>query len=104
MCLPSIIPMIQRTSSLRVPRSGLTVFTVAAVLCAGWWFAPVGQSQAPAFAATSNAALSPLLAKLKTEQDQIAANQTKIEAQTAQLKEEIRQVKLYAARGGSGHR
>ena len=77
--------------------------SVATVLCAGWWLAPESQSQAPAVS-TSNAALTPLLAKLKAQQDQVAANQTKIEAQTAQLKEELRQAKLYSARGGSGHR
>lgn len=95
--------MVQNASSLRTSRAGLVALTVAVVLGTGWWFAPESQSQAPN-ATTNNAALTALLAKLKTQQDQVAANQTKIEAQTAQLKEEIRQVKLYSARGGSGHR
>ena len=95
--------MVPTVSSLRGSRHGLAALIVAAVLCAGWWLTPESQSQAPA-ASTNNAALNALLTKLKTQQDEIAANQTKIEAQTAQLKEEIRQVKLYSARGGSGHR
>ena len=95
--------MSQTVSSFRGSRHGLVALTVATVLCVGWWLTPEGQSQAPA-ASTNNAALNALLTKLKTQQDEIAANQTKIEAQTAQLKEEIRQVKLYSARGGSGHR
>ena len=53
---------------------------------------------------TNNAALNAVLAKLKTQQDQMAANQTKIEAQTAQLKEELRQAKIYSAPGRFGHR
>ncbi len=59
--------------------------------CARWTF------PAPA-TTTSNAALNAMLAKLKTQQDQMAANQTKIEAQTAQLKEDLRQAKIYSAR------
>ena len=95
--------MVQHAPSLRTSRPGLVTITIAVVLCAGWWLTPESHSQAPA-TATSNVALNALLAKLKTQQDEIAANQTKIEAQTTQLKEEIRQVKLYSARGGSGHR
>ena len=96
--------MASNVPSLRTNRPGLATVTLTIVLCAGWWAAPESHSQAPAAATTSNAALNALLTKLKTQQDQVAANQTKIEAQTAQLKEEIRQVKLYSARGGSGHR
>ena len=95
--------MTRKVHSLRSSRSGLVAVTIASVLCAGWLLAPESHSQAPAIS-TSNAALAPLLAKLKTQQDQAAANQTKIEAQTAQLKEALRQAKLYSARGGSGHR
>ncbi len=71
-----------------------------AVILAGWLATPSLRSQA-ASTTTANAALTPLLAKLKTQQDLIAANQTKIEAQTAQLKEEIRETKIYAGRAGS---
>ena len=74
--------------------------TFLAVVLGGWVLAPAVHSQAPP-ATTSNAALVPLLAKLKAQQDQLAANQTKIEAQTAQLKEEIRQTKIFAARSGT---
>ena len=79
----------------------LTAIFLAAAL-SGWVLTPAGYSQA-VMATTSNAALTPLLAKLKAQQDQIAANQTKIEAQTATLKEEVRQAKIYAGRAG-GHR
>ena len=48
--------------------------------------------------------MTALFAKLKVQQDQLAANQTKIEAQTALLKEEIREAKIYSARGGNGRR
>ena len=82
-----------------IRRAALTTgfFTV---VVAGWLATPTLRSQAVP-TTTSNAALTPILVKLKTQQDQIAANQTKIEAQTAQLKEEIRQVKIFAGRAGS---
>ena len=70
------------------------------VIFVGWLATPESHSQAPASAAT-NPALSALLVKLKTQQDLMVANQTKIEAQTALLKENLRQAKIYAARGGS---
>lgn len=70
----------------------------------GSWFMPAAsRSQAPA-TTTSNVALNAMLTKLKAQQDEMAANQTKIEAQTAQLAEQLRQAKIYAARSGSGHR
>ena len=76
---------------------------LGAVVLAGTCFTPSVHSQAPA-ATTPNATLAPLLAKLKAQQTQIVANQTKIETQTALLKEELRQAKIYSGRGGSGHR
>ena len=81
--------------------SGLAI--IFGVLCLLAAFTPSAQTQGVG-AATANAALAPLLAKLKTQQDQIASNQAKIEAQTAQLKEEIRIAKIYASRGGTGRR
>ncbi len=95
--------MIRLLPSPRSSRTGVTAVLVATAVCAGWLLTPESRSQAPA-ATTSNAALNAVLAKLKTQQDQVAANQTKIEAQTAQLKEELRQAKIYSGRGGSGHR
>ncbi len=81
--------------------------TAAMILCAtafcSMLIAPDGHTQAPA-STTSNVAINALLAQLKTQQDQMAANQTKIEAQTAQLQEELRQAKIFSARSGSGHR
>ena len=90
--------MLQTPSILRAPRAVLLPLLITTALGVSWLFAPEGRTQVPAAASTSNAALNALLAKLKTQQDQLAANQTKIEAQTAQLKEEIRQAKLYSAR------
>ncbi len=87
--------------SLRPPRTALLPFLVAAVIGVSWTLAPQGRTQVPAAATTSNAALNAALAKLKTQQDQLAANQTKIEAQTAQLKEELREAKIFAGRAGS---
>ena len=73
------------------------------MILGGWLIAPNGHSQAPG-TTTSNVALNALLTKIKAQQDEMAANQTKIEAQTAQLEEALRQAKIYSARSGSGHR
>ena len=48
--------------------------------------------------------LTPLLARLKKQQDDLVANQTKLEAQTTALKEELRLAKIYSARGGGSTR
>ena len=73
------------------------------VALGAWLSAAQVRSQAPA-ASAANPAIDALLVKLKTQQDTMIANQTKIEAQTALLKENLRQAKIYSARGGSGHR
>ena len=86
---------------LRSTRRSLVIVLSAAVL-GGWLATPAVHSQAPT-TATANPALDALLVKLKTQQDTMAANQTKIEAQTALLKENLRQAKIFAGRGG-GHR
>lgn len=91
------------SSSRRLAPSAPVFGALTAVLIGGWCLAPEVHSQAAA-AATSNAALVGPLAKLKAQQAQIVANQTKIEAQTALLKEELRQSKIYSARGGAGRR
>ena len=54
--------------------------------------------------ALSTDAFNALVGQLRKQQDQIAANQTKIEAQLAAAKEEVRQVKIYSARSGSAGR
>ncbi len=87
----------------RLPASATIVATLAAVVIGGWCLTPEGHSQAPAVS-TPNAMLANLLGKLKAQQAEIIANQTKIEAQTALLKEELRQSKIYSARGGAGRR
>ena len=91
--------MLRSLSIRRSSRAVLLPLLVVATLSVSWLLVPEGRTQAPA-AATNNAALNALLAKLKTQQDELAANQTKIEAQTAQLKEELRQAKIYAGRAG----
>lgn len=54
--------------------------------------------------ALSADAFNALVGQIRKQQDQIAANQTKIEAQLAAAKEEVRQVKIYSARSGSAGR
>lgn len=73
------------------------------VAMTGWFIAPNLHSQASG-TMTSNVALTAMLTKLKAQQDDMVANQTKIEAQTAALEEALRQAKIYSARSGSGHR
>ena len=89
-------------SKRRFASAASTTVLLATVVVGGWCLTPDVQSQAPA--AIPTAALIPLITKLKAQQAQMAANQTKIEAQTALLKENIRQAKIYSARSGSGHR
>ena len=43
-----------------------------------------------------------LIGQLRTQQEQIAANQTKIEAQLAEAKEQVRLARIAASRTGSG--
>ena len=81
----------------------LVLVLVGMTIISGWLFPQAVRSQAPG-ATTSNVALNSMLTKLKAQQDQMAANQTKIEAQTSQLEETLRQAKIYSARSGSGHR
>ncbi len=95
--------MTNRFRSLQTSRGSLVLILLAIIAIGGSVFAPESHSQAPAMS-TSNAALNALLVKLKSQQDAMAANQTKIEAQTALLKENLRQAKIYAGRAGSGHR
>ncbi len=92
--------MIRSLVSRRSSRVALLPLLTVAALGVSWLFVPEGRTQAPT-ASTNNAALTALLTKLKTQQDELAANQTKIEAQTAQLKEELRQAKIFSGRGGS---
>ncbi len=98
---PSLISAMKKMPSVLVPgRHAVLTATFCVVVFGAWLTTPSVHSQAPA-ATTPNTALTPLLTKLKTQQDQLAANQTKIEAQTALLKEEIRQTKIFAGRAGS---
>ena len=74
------------------------------VLTVGWIVTPNSQSQAASAPAGVNAdALDNMVAKLKAQQDTMAANQTKIEAQTALLTQQLNEAKIFASRSG-GHR
>ena len=95
--------MITYLLTRQIYRPSLAAILVAATVLGGSLFTPEGHSQAPA-TTTPSAALDAVLVKLKTQQDAMVANQTKIEAQTALLKADLRQAKIFAARGGSGHR
>ena len=95
--------MVQKPSPPRKSQWTALLLAVCAAVVLGGLIAPESRSQAPA-TMTSNVALNALITKIKTQQDQMAANQTKIEAQTAQLQEALRQAKIYSARSGAGHR
>jgi hypothetical protein len=93
----SVSPFSRRFSHWR-----LAAALAACVTLGGWLIAPDGHSQAPA--PVSAEAFGALISQIKTQQDQMAVNQTKIETQTAALKEEMRLLKIYSARGGSSSR
>ncbi len=76
-----------------------TVLLVCAVI-GSWQWIPDGRGQAAVPKMVSADALAPLLTRLKRQQDDLSANQTKIDAQIAALKEEVRQAKIYAGRSG----
>ncbi len=79
----------------------------AAVLLAGSLGAPAtsrSQGGGGGGLALSADAFNALVGQIRKQQDQIAANQTKIETQLAAAKEEVRQVKIYSARSGSAGR
>jgi hypothetical protein len=82
------------------PLPGLVpLILLCGVLTVSWAVTPEKRSQAPsAPGAVSSEALADMVSKLKSQQDVIVANQTKIEAQTEQLKEQVRQAKIFAAR------
>lgn len=81
----------------RMPRL-LSLSVLAGVVVSGWLLVPDVQSQLAAPKMVSVDALSPLLTQLKKQQDDITANQTKIEAQTDALKEQLRVAKIFSAR------
>ena len=76
----------------------LSLSVLAGVVVSGWLLVPDVQSQLAAPKMVSVDALSPLLTQLKKQQDDITANQTKIEAQTDALKEQLRVAKIFSAR------
>jgi hypothetical protein len=82
------------------PIHGFVPFVLlCGVLAASWIVTPESHSQAASAPAAINVeALTGLVGKLKAQQDVMVANQTKIEAQTALLKEQVRQAKIFAAR------
>ena len=85
------------------PLPGLVPLIIfCGVLAVSWMVTPdrtertVTAPSAPA--AIDTAALSNLVAKLKAQQDTLADNQTKIEAQTALLKGKLQEAKNFAHR------
>lgn len=97
--------MISRPHVKLVPRPPLTVVLLLAGAGLLAQLASTAQSQAPGPVDPQViAAVASLAGQLKTQQDQMAANQTKIEAQTALLKEELRLLRIYAGRSGGSLR
>ncbi|MBV9128180.1 MAG: hypothetical protein JO117_08855 [Verrucomicrobia bacterium] len=93
------------------PRTGFFWFRPLTVCALGGAFlvlgllTPATTPRTLAAAPAINAdALDALIGQLKQQQDQQIANQTKIETQLAALKEELRQLKIYTSRAGSGGR
>lgn len=85
-------------------RSWPAVVVGAAVLVAGGLGHPAtsrSQSGAGASQTLTPDSFNALVGQIRKQQEQIAANQTKIETQLATAKEEVRQVKIYAGRTGS---
>lgn len=76
----------------------VSVSLLASVMAAGWLLIPAGRGQVAAPKTITIESLAPLLAQLKKQQDDMTTNQTKIEAQTAALKEQLRIAKIYSAR------
>lgn len=94
-----------RLPALRLPRLRLTAALLLGGACLFSQFVVSGQSQAPTpVDPRVLAAVTALATQLKAQQDEMIANQTKIETQTAALAEELRQVKIYSARGGGSLR
>ena len=96
-------PILKRVSRFR-PFPVLLV-GAAVLLAAGLGAPATSRSQGGGTTvALSTDAFNALVGQLRKQQDQIAANQTKVEAQLAAAKEEVRQVKIYSARSGSAGR
>jgi hypothetical protein len=95
---PSNSPSMNARTDRPRPLPGLVpLILFCGVLTVSWIVTPDSHSQAPSAPAPINGdALASLVAKLKAQQDTIGANQTKIEAQTALLKEQVRQARIFA--------
>jgi len=65
-------------------------------LSAGLWLSSVRAAPVP----DSDSVRSSLIAELTKQQAQLAANQLKIDAMLAEVKEEVRQARLFSARSG----
>ncbi len=92
--------MLERASSHRSLPGFVPLVLLFGVLAAGWLAAPGTLSLAAVAPPpiVNLDALNGSIGKLKAQQDLLVANQTKIEAQTALLKEEVRQAKIFAGR------
>ena len=76
----------------------ISVSLLASLVIGAWLLIPTGQGQLAAPKTVTIESLAPLLMELKKQQDDLTTNQTKIEAQTAALKEQLRIAKIYSAR------
>lgn len=95
---PPVLRNVVRSRSLPVLLLGV------AVLVAGSIGVPAtSRSQGGGGGVALNAdAFTALIGQIRKQQEQIAANQTKLETQIAAAKEEVRQVKIYSGRTGGG--
>ena len=97
--------MIPSLSALRPRRFKVAATLAVGAVCLLLQLAPQLHSQAPAPTDPRVlAAVTALAGQLKAQQDEMVATQTKVEAQTAALREELRLLKIYSARSGSSLR
>ena len=82
----------------------LPLSVIVCVLAGGTIVSSSTQGQVSPGRTVAVESLTPLLLRLKKQQDDMVSNQTKIEAQTTALKEELRLAKIYSARGGGSNR
>jgi hypothetical protein len=94
-----LIAMPARLPSSRPLPGFIPLLLLGGVLAVSWMITPESRSQAPSAPPALNAeAVENLVTKLKAQQDTLAANQTKIEAETTQLKTQMQQAKIFSAR------
>lgn len=98
--------VIQASFPLYLPHMKSQILSVAALTgaLAVTLLATLPASRGQTTAASDEALLSTLIAEVAAQQVQIAENQTKIDEKLAQIGEEVRQARLFVARGGGAAR